>query len=94
MEKVQKNYFVRKCSFMVTKTWDTSRSKQHPVWLQGYIDSTDKQKQLYKKTLRILILSQIFGGAGLAAGITVGALLAQDMLGRKVQQGFQLPYSL
>lgn len=27
-----------------------------------------------------MILSQIFGGAGLAAGITVGALLAQDML--------------
>lgn len=25
--------------------------------------------------------SQVFGGAGLAAGITVGALLAQDMLG-------------
>ena len=29
----------------------------------------------------IVVLSQIFGGAGLAAGITVGALLAQDMLG-------------
>lgn len=72
---------------MVTKTWDTSRSKQHPVWLQGYIDSTDKQKQLYKKTLRILILSQIFGGAGLAAGITVGALLAQDMLGTESTAG-------
>lgn len=26
-------------------------------------------------------MSQIFGGAGLAAGITVGALIAQDMLG-------------
>jgi MFS family permease len=29
----------------------------------------------------IVVISQIFGGAGLAAGITVGALLAQDMLG-------------
>ncbi|MUT68755.1 MFS transporter [Paenibacillus sp. NEAU-GSW1] len=29
----------------------------------------------------IVMLSQMFGGAGLAAGITVGALLAQDMLG-------------
>lgn len=29
----------------------------------------------------IVVLSQIFGGAGLAAGVTVGALLAQDMLG-------------
>ncbi|MBN6188688.1 MFS transporter [Aneurinibacillus sp. BA2021] len=39
------------------------------------------QKRLYKRTLFIVALSQIFGGAGLAAGITVGALLAQDMLG-------------
>nr|WP_229720160.1 MFS transporter [Oceanobacillus neutriphilus] len=50
-------------------------------WLQPYIDSPEKQKQLYKKTLIVVIMSQIFGGAGLAAGITVGALLAQDMLG-------------
>jgi hypothetical protein len=26
------------------------------------------------------VLAQVFSGAGLAAGITVGALLAQDML--------------
>ncbi|MEF3327906.1 MFS transporter [Oceanobacillus oncorhynchi] len=51
------------------------------AWLQAYIDSPEKQKQLYKKTLMVVIMSQIFGGAGLAAGITVGALLAQDMLG-------------
>ncbi|MFD8481166.1 MFS transporter [Kitasatospora sp. NPDC059673] len=31
--------------------------------------------------LRVLVTSQILSGAGLAAGITVGALLAQDMLG-------------
>lgn len=30
----------------------------------------------------IVSISQIFGGAGLAAGVTVGALLAQQMLGR------------
>lgn len=72
---------------MITETEDTNRSKQLPAWLQGYIDSPQKQKQLYKKTLRILILSQIFGGAGLAAGITVGALLAQDMLGTKSAAG-------
>lgn len=35
-----------------------------------------------------MILSQIFGGAGLAAGITVGALLAQDMLGTDSMTGF------
>lgn len=49
--------------------------------LQSYVDSPDMQKRLYKRTLFIVALSQIFGGAGLAAGITVGALLAQDMLG-------------
>jgi MFS family permease len=31
--------------------------------------------------LIIISISQIFGGAGLAAGVTVGALLAQQMLG-------------
>ena len=39
------------------------------------------QQQLYRKTLWIVVLSQILGGAGLAAGVTVGALLAQDMFG-------------
>lgn len=48
---------------------------------QDYIDSPEKQQALYKRTLLIVVLSQIFGGAGLAAGITVGALLAKDMLG-------------
>ncbi|MCP1144624.1 MFS transporter [Lysinibacillus endophyticus] len=55
--------------------------QKQPLWIQEYIDSPEKQQQLYKKTLFIVILSQIFGGAGLAAGITVGALIAQDMLG-------------
>ncbi|WP_342431540.1 MFS transporter [Neobacillus sp. FSL H8-0543] len=49
--------------------------------LQSYIDSPEKQQKLYRRTLFIVVLSQIFGGAGLAAGVTVGALLAQDMLG-------------
>lgn len=31
--------------------------------------------------LRVLVAAQVLSGAGLAAGITVGALLAQDMLG-------------
>ncbi|WP_433869220.1 MFS transporter [Saccharopolyspora sp. CA-218241] len=33
-----------------------------------------------QRTLRILLASQIFSGVGLAAGVTVGALLVQDML--------------
>lgn len=36
---------------------------------------------LYRRTLRVLLVSQVLAGAGLAAGITVGALLAEDMLG-------------
>ncbi|QTH43345.1 MFS transporter [Cohnella sp. LGH] len=38
-------------------------------------------KRLYSRTLIIIIISQIFGGMGLAAGVTVGALMAQEMLG-------------
>ena len=41
----------------------------------------EEQRKLYKRTLIIVSISQMFGGAGLAAGITVGALLAQQMLG-------------
>ncbi|MET9992073.1 MFS transporter [Streptomyces mutabilis] len=33
------------------------------------------------RILRVLVASQVLSGAGLAAGVTVGALLAQDMLG-------------
>ncbi|EOR21595.1 putative permease YdeG [Niallia nealsonii AAU1] len=60
--------------------------------LQSYIDSADKQKSLYKRTLFIVSISQIFGGAGLAAGVTVGALLAQQMLGTDAFAG--LPTAL
>nr|MDH3097800.1 MFS transporter [Bacillus velezensis]WGE01619.1 MFS transporter [Bacillus velezensis] len=49
--------------------------------LEQFIGSPDKQKRLYKRTLFVVSLSQIFGGAGLAAGVTVGALIAQQMLG-------------
>lgn len=45
------------------------------------IASPKEVERIYKRTLMIVVISQIFGGAGLAAGITVGALIAQDMLG-------------
>ncbi|MHA6252728.1 MFS transporter [Oceanobacillus sp. CAU 1775] len=57
-----------------------------------YKHSKEAQKKLYKKTLMTIVMSQIFGGAGLAAGITVGALLAQDMLGTESFSG--LPAAL
>ncbi|MFE5872458.1 MFS transporter [Streptomyces roseifaciens] len=34
-----------------------------------------------KRIMTVLVISQVLSGAGLAAGITVGALLAEDMLG-------------
>ncbi|MDF2747642.1 MAG: putative transporter, partial [Propionibacteriaceae bacterium] len=34
-----------------------------------------------RRTLAVLVLAQILSGAGLAAGVTVGVLLAQEMLG-------------
>ncbi len=33
-------------------------------------------------TFRVVVISQILGGAGLAAGVTVGALFAEGMLDR------------
>ncbi|MFO1444102.1 MFS transporter [Bacillus sp. Bva_UNVM-123] len=61
--------------------------ESEPAWIQNYIDNPEQQQRLYKRTLVIVVLSQIFGGAGLAAGITVGALLAQDMLGTESLAG-------
>jgi len=58
-----------------------NNSKVQLAWLQRYIDSPERQQRLYRSTLIIIVISQILSGAGLAAGITVGALLAQDMLG-------------
>lgn len=43
--------------------------------------SPEEIAAIQKRTLRVVVFSQVLGGAGLAAGITVGALLAQDLLG-------------
>lgn len=59
----------------------TNASQKKQALINSYVESSDKQKKLYRRTLITVIFSQIFGGAGLAAGVTVGALLAQDMLG-------------
>jgi MFS family permease len=39
-------------------------------------------RALQRRTLRVVVMSQVLGGAGLAAGVTVGALLAERMLDR------------
>lgn len=43
--------------------------------------STAEVARIQRRTLRIVVASQVLGGAGLAAGVTVGALLAEQMLG-------------
>lgn len=45
-----------------------------------------------RRVLRALVVAQIFGGAGLAAGVSVGALLAKDLLGSTTGAG--LPAAL
>ncbi|WP_246218422.1 MFS transporter [Litoribacterium kuwaitense] len=58
----------------------------------SYVHSQAEQQKLYKRSLKIVLLSQILGGAGLAAGIAVGALLAKEMLGTESFAG--LPSAL
>ncbi|WP_313236691.1 MFS transporter [Sporosarcina ureae] len=58
-----------------------------------YTKSKAAQKQLYKRSLLVVIISQIFSGAGLAAGITVGALLIQDMTGNESLAGMPIALS-
>ncbi|WP_121745123.1 MFS transporter [Streptomyces sp. E2N166] len=47
----------------------------------GTVAHISDPAQAQYRILRVLVVSQVFSGAGLAAGVTVGALLAQDMLG-------------
>lgn len=42
--------------------------------------SDDERARVHKRTLFVVIACQILGGAGLAAGVSVGALLANQML--------------
>jgi MFS family permease len=58
----------------------------------GYVDSPDARQALHRRTLTVVMASQVFSGAGLAAGVTVGALLAADMLGTTSLSG--LPAAL
>lgn len=48
--------------------------------------------RLQRRTLWIVTVTQMFGGAGLAAGVTVGALMAKEMLGGNSTAG--LPVAL
>jgi len=54
--------------------------------------SPGAQHALYRRCLVVVACCQLCGGAGLAAGATVGALLARDMLGSETAAG--LPAAL
>lgn len=47
----------------------------------GELTDDGGRARAQRRTLAVVVISQVLGGAGLAAGITVGALLAQEMLG-------------
>jgi len=54
--------------------------------------TADAVSRVQRRTLRIVMTGQVFGGAGLAAGATVGALIAKDLLGSEGLAG--LPTAL
>ena len=51
------------------------------------IRSVDEIADIQKNTLRILVASQIAGSAALAAAVTVGAFVMQDILGQSTPWG-------
>lgn len=57
----------------------------------GALGEVDRAR-IQRRTLGVVVASQVLGGAGLAAGVTVGALLAQEMLGSEGLAG--LPTAL
>lgn len=54
---------------------------RNSLLISEYAESAESLRRLYRKTLWVVVAAQILGGAGLGAGVTVGALLAQDMFG-------------
>lgn len=65
---------------------------QAPGPMTSAAHTTAERDALARRTIRVLLVSQILAGAGLAAGITVGALLAEDMIGSTSSAG--LPTAL
>ncbi|GIF01700.1 MFS transporter [Paractinoplanes rishiriensis] len=60
--------------------------------LTGHVDSPEARRALHRRTIGVVMASQVFSGAGLSAGVTVGALLAAEMLGTSALSG--LPSAL
>lgn len=60
---------------------------KHNIYIELLSTNLEERQKYYKKILFIVSLSQVFGGAGLAAGLTVGALIAKDILGTDAYTG-------
>jgi hypothetical protein len=59
------------------------------------VEGTEDVRAVQRRTLAVVVAAQVLAGAGLAAGITVGALLAQAMVGggRTCRRGTRAPTS-
>ena len=58
--------------------------------IDNHVYTEEEQQKLYKRTLIIVSISQMFGGAGLAAGITVEHFLRDKCLEQIHLQDYQL----
>lgn len=61
-------------------TGDTGDTAAAPTADPG-ADPVQLHDRVQRRVLTVLVLGQLLAGAGLAAGVTVGALLAEDLLG-------------
>src|SRR3954463_3942565 len=75
----------RRSSSSPPATLGTSRARTPDGPMTPY--DAAARHALYRRSLAVVVCSQIFGGAGLAAGVTVGALLAQQMVGGEAVAG-------
>ena len=51
------------------------------IGFEAAVRDAQARERLQRRTLRVVVASQVLGGAGLAAGVTVGSLLATELLG-------------
>lgn len=59
----------------------TDSAEPDTSWAATIAGITAERARVQRRTLTVVVISQVLGGAGLAAGVTVGALLVQDVLG-------------
>ena len=59
---------------------------RQPDFATAVTDAAARER-LQRRTLRVVVASQVLGGAGLAAGVTVGSLLATELLGSEAFGG-------